>query len=119
MATRRFEPTRREPLWPPAGTPEWPYLPSPPAEPPCPVVLGDCKVGDHVLLCDGTEAEIEGVGSLGVRLRPFTTSTSTVDDHCTGKVATFTVHRAGYTIASSATCQAVIGHTPPKVKEKP
>jgi hypothetical protein len=108
---RKFTPTRREPLWPPAGTPEWPHLPPAPPEPECLVVLGDLKVGDHVLLRDGETAEIEGIGSLGVRLRPFTTSTRTVDDHRTGKVVTFTVRRPGYTVALAATCQAVVGHT--------
>ena len=116
MATKRFIATRREPLWPPAGAPEWPNLPPRPPEPPCPVVLGECRIGDRVLLRDGTEAEIEGIGSLGVRLRPFVTSTRTVDDHRTGKVVTFEVRKPGYTVASSSTCQAVIGHTPPKEK---
>jgi len=113
----RFNGTRTEPLWPPAGTPEWPNLPPAPPEPPCPVVLGECKVGDHVLLRDGSTAEIEGTGSLGVRLRPFTTVTRTVDDHRTGNVVTFTVRKPGYTVALGSTCQAVVGHTAPKEKK--
>lgn len=116
MSTKRFVPTRSEPLWPPAGTPVWPNLPELPAGPPCPVTLADCKVGDHVLLRNGDTAEIEYIGALGVRLRPFSTTTRTVDDHRTGNVVTFAVRRPGFTVASSATCQAVVGHTAPKEK---
>jgi hypothetical protein len=109
--TRRFEPTQRTPLWPPAGAAMWPDLPSLPALPPCPIVLGDCRVGDRVLLADGTEAEILAVGSLGVRLRPFVSTTRVVEDSRAGVTRTFEVRRPAYTIASSATAQAVIGHT--------
>jgi hypothetical protein len=108
----RFNPTRRAPLWPPAGTPEWPHLAPLPELPACPIRLDTCRVGDRVLLVDGTEAEILSVGSLGVRLRPFTSTTRVVEDSRAGVTRTFEVRRPAYTIASSATAQAVVGRVP-------
>jgi hypothetical protein len=110
MSQRRFQPTMRAPLWPPAGTPTWPDLPPLPALPPCPVILGDCRVGDRVRLADGTDADVLSLGTLGVRLRPYATTTRVVEDGRCGRTVTFTVRKKAYTVAASTTAQAIVGH---------
>jgi hypothetical protein len=73
-------------------------------------VLGACRAGDRVRLGDGTDADVLSVGTLGVRLRPYSTTTRVVEDGRNGKTVTFTVRRPAYTVAASATAQAVVGH---------
>jgi hypothetical protein len=111
---KRFTPTKSEMLWPPPGTPVWPNLPPPPATPPCPVRLGDCKAGDRVLLASGEMADVTYVSQCGVTLRPLTKIERTVYDSKNDREVKFAVRSRGYTVAPSAMCQAVVEHNAPK-----
>jgi hypothetical protein len=104
---KKFVPTRSEPLWPPAGTPEWPNLPPLPELPPCPIRLGDCRAGDRVLLANGDHADVVYVSPAAVTLRPLTRTERTVFDSRTEREVTFTVRAKSYTVAPSATAQAI------------
>jgi hypothetical protein len=112
--SKRFQPNTRAPLWPPADTPEWPFLPPLPELPPCPVRLGDCRAGDRVLLANGEHADVTYVSPCGVTLRPLTRTERTVFDSRTEREVTFTVRAKPYTVAPSAHAQAVVDHNPPE-----
>jgi hypothetical protein len=116
--TKRFIPTKREPLWPPAGTPEWPNLPPLDPGPPCPVILGGCRVGDRVLLVNGNLADVVYVSECGVTLRPVERVTRTVFDSRSNKEVTFTVSKRSYTVAASAGAQAVVEHNRPREEDE-